>query len=230
VDGHSATTADTRNAAQVVRCREENVDERTVLGQKCASGDRRYARSGGKRSLGSRNAGISLRSLRIYRSISRSPTGLSFCKCGDPRRGVFRACGAKDRHAEVVQRQNQAAYGLHSKRPLVGRRPFDDDVASSGGLAETADLVPKSALQERTMKVQSGLPLDQHIADAVIADWKPGYGECRSSPTKGVGYTTSAFVNVHREIHETRMPRKLSQTCEASAPTRATSDFGRNRL
>jgi hypothetical protein len=37
-------------------------------------------------------------------------------------------------------------------------------------------------------------------------------------------------VNVHREIHETRMPRKLSQTCEASAPTRATSDFGRNRL
>jgi len=193
-------------------------------------GDRRHPWRGGKRSLGSRNNRISLRSLRIHRSISRSPTELSFCECGDPRRGVFRGCGAKDCHPEIVQRQHQAAHGLHSKRSLVGGRPLDDDVAPSGGLAETADLVPKSALQEGAVEVQSGLPFDQHIADAVVADWKWGYCERRSGTTKGVGYTTSAFVNVHREIHETRMPRRLSQPCEASAPTLATSDFGRNRL
>jgi hypothetical protein len=81
-------------------------------------------------------------------------------------------------------------------------------------------------LDEREVKTSHRLAFDQgEVVDRVVTSPEALDLEVITEVAKRIGNPTRSLMDVDDNVHEPRMARRVSQTCEDSAPTLSTSDF-----
>jgi len=214
-------------SSQFVRTSQQHVEKRAELEEKTAGRLRRNAGGCRERAFRRRPVGVALGPLGVVGPIDAS--SISPPANGDPRDpggGIGRVVGMNHGDAEFVDGDQEAAHSFRRQRAVVQGLALDEQVPPRCRAAQPPDLLPQPTLDEREVKTAHRLPFDQgEVVDRVVAGPEVLDLDVVAEVAKRLRNATRSLMDVHDDVHEPRMPRRVVRRCNASAPKMSTSDF-----
>lgn len=222
-----AMNPDAVHASQLFRLGENNIGERAELDEQPASRYGGHSGGCGERALGRAPVRVTLWSLSVMGAIEHASVATSSdCDSRDPGSRVRRIASMYHSDAELVDGDQEPADGIRLQRSVEQHSTLDNEVAPRCSATQSSNLTPQPTLDQREVQVAYRLALDQgEIIDRVVAGAERFDPDVVAERAEGIRDSATAFVNVHDDVHEPRMPRWVVQRCNASAPKLSTSDF-----
>ena len=180
-----------------------------------------------KGALGAGHVRVTLRALRVGRSIDVSAIAESVLPDSDePCCCLPRVSGANDGNAELIDCEEQPAHSVPRERAVIDRSAFDDEVAPWRAMAYTRQLLPQAPADQRRVEIGDGLPLDdRRVRERIVTRAELRDPDRRAQRDERARDTRRLLVDVDVDQHRRSVARRVPLPCAQPAPTLTTSDF-----